>query len=506
MEPKGPARVERRLAAILAADVAGYSRLIGADEDGTLSRLKTLRAEVIDPKIAEHRGRIVKTTGDGLLVEFASVVDALRCAAEIQPAAAESNAPLPADKRIELRMGINVGDIVVEDGDIFGDGVNVAARLEGLAEPGGICVSARVREDAAGKIELAFRDLGEQQLKNIGRPVRAFAVGAAVSPTRHGRRRIVTSWLAAAAIILVVAGIGATAWWTCPRPSAPATTAQALPTASPPANTEATPAPRLSIVVLPFANLSNDPEQQYFTDGITDDLTTDLSRLQNVLVISRNTAFTYKDQRVDAKKIGRELGVRYVLEGSIRRSGNEVRINAQLIDAATNTHLWAERFDHDIGNLFAVQNEITSRIANTLGWELIGAEIARPTDQPDALDYLLRGRAVLAAGVNVRENIEKAVDLFERALALDPNSVEAQSQLANALIIGSQSKDPAAAAADVQRAKELLAQALAASPNDSFTHKAKGRLLRSTRRCGEAIPEFEIALRQIATIPSLLSI
>ena len=310
MEPKGPARVERRLAAIVAADVAGYSRLIGADEQGTLRRLKAPRAEVIDPKIAEHHGRIVKTTGDGLLVEFASVVDALRCAAEIQAAMAESNAPLPADKRIDLRIGINMGDIVVEDGDIFGDGVNVAARLEGLAEPGSICVSARVREDAAGKIELAFRDLGEQQLKNIARPVRAYAVGATAAPIRV-RRRIGTSGLVAAICILAIAVIGTAVWWAWPRVSAPSMTAQALPTATPPATSvDAKPAPRLSIVVLPFANLSNDPEQQYFADGITDDLTTDLSRLQNVLVTSRNTAFTYKGQRVDAKQIGRELGVR----------------------------------------------------------------------------------------------------------------------------------------------------------------------------------------------------
>src|SRR5262245_58631724 len=246
MEPQGPARVERRLAAILAADVAGYSRLIGADEEGTLSRLKALRAKVIDPKIAEHHGRIVKTTGDGLLVEFASVVDALRCAAEIQAAMAESNAPLPAEKRIDLRIGINMGDIDVEDGDIFGDGVNVAARLEGLAEPGGICVSARVREDAAGKIELAFRDLGERQLKNIARPVRAYAVGAAASPTQHSRRRIVTSRLAAAAILLAVAGIGATAWWAWPRLSPHATTAHAVPNTNSPPASEAKPPPRLS--------------------------------------------------------------------------------------------------------------------------------------------------------------------------------------------------------------------------------------------------------------------
>jgi adenylate cyclase len=251
--------------------------------------------------------------------------------------------------------------------------------------------------------------------------------------------------------------------------------------------------PRLSIVVLPFANLSNDPEQQYFADGITEDLTTDLSRLQNVLVISRNTAFTYKDKNLEAKQIGRELGVRYVLEGSVRRSGNQVRINAQLIDAATNVHLWAERFDHDIGNLFAIQNEITGRIANTLGWELIRAETARPTDRPDALDYLLRARAAYG-GVGTRESEEEAVKLSEQALALDPHWVEAQSRLANALVLRLQKKEPAAAAADLQRAEELIAGALATSPGDPFTHRVKGRLLRFERRCEEAIPEFEISL------------
>ena len=253
-------------------------------------------------------------------------------------------------------------------------------------------------------------------------------------------------------------------------------------------------APRLSIVVLPFADLSECGGQQYFADGITDDLTTDLSRLQHVLVISRNTAFTYKDQRVDARQIGRELGVRYVLEGSVRRSGNQVRVNAQLIDAATNTHLWAERFDHDIGDLFAVQNEITGRIANTLGWELIGAETARPTEGPDALDYLLRGRAALQRSGGARDKAAEAADLFEHALALDPSSVEAQGRLADALVNLGFSKDPAAKAADFQRAEELLAQALATSPSDSYVHFVKGRLLRIAQRCEEAIPEFEIAL------------
>jgi len=273
----------RRLAAILAADVAGYSRLIEADEEGTLGRLKALRAEVIDPRIASHKGRLVKTTGDGLLVEFASVVDALRCAAEIQAAMAESNAGVPTDRRIEFRIGINVGDIVVEDGDIFGDGVNVAARLEGLAEPGGICVSARVQEDVAGKLDLAFEDIGEQQLKNIARPVRAY--------------RVITS----------------------ARPAMPqASAGPALPD-------------KPSIVVLPFANMSGDPEQEYFADGMVEEIITALSRIRWLFVIARNSSFTYKGQAVDVKQVGRELGVRYVLEGSVRKAGNQVRITGQLV-------------------------------------------------------------------------------------------------------------------------------------------------------------------------------
>jgi class 3 adenylate cyclase len=274
----------RRLTAILAADVAGYSRLMGADEEGTHERLKALRQELLDPKITEHRGRIFKTTGDGLLVEFASVVDALRCAAEMQAAKAESNATLPPDRRIEFRIGIHQGDIVVEDGDIFGDGVNVAARLESLAEPGGICVSARVREDAAGKLDFAFRDLGDQQLKNIARPVRAYAVGATASAIQFNRRRTGTIGLASTAGVLAVAAVAIAAWWAWPRVNPPAVTAETPPTAASAATgVDAKSAPRLSIVVLPFSNLSNDPEQEYFADGITDDLTTDLSRISGIL-------------------------------------------------------------------------------------------------------------------------------------------------------------------------------------------------------------------------------
>ena len=378
MEAREKARVERRLAAILAADVAGYSRLIEADEEGALSRLKTLRSEVIDPKIAGYHGRLVKTTGDGLLVEFASVVDALRCAVEMQTALAKSNDRMPPDRRIAFRIGINVGDIVVEDGDIFGDGVNVAARLDGLAEPGGICVSARVREDAAGKLDLAFEDIGEQSLKNIARPVRVYALrlkdgSVSTEPIATPQRRVMGIAIVGAAAVAAVLVVATGAWWLWPA-SKPASTAAV---ASSTSVVQPLVAQRLSIIVLPFANLSSDPEQQYFADGITEDVTTDLSRIRHSFVISRNTAFTYRSKPIDTKQIGRELSVRYVLEGSVRRSGNKVRVNAQLIDAETDAHLWAEQFDGDMKDLLALQNEITSRIAVALNVELINREAAR---------------------------------------------------------------------------------------------------------------------------------
>ena len=308
----------RRLAAILAADVAGYSRLMGADEEGTHERLKAHLGELVDPKIREHTGRIVKSTGDGMLAEFASVVDAVRCAAEIQRGMVDRESEVPEERRIRFRIGINLGDVIVEGDDIFGDGVNIAARLEALAEPGGICISRTVRDQIRDKLPYPFEDMGEQSVKNIARPVRVYAL----------RPEAIAD---------------------LPAPSVPPATSISQPVA----------APRLSIVVLPFTNLSDDPEQQYFADGITEDLTTDLSRIADMFVISRNTAFTYRDKPVDTKQIGRELGVRYVLEGSVRRSGNRVRVNAQLIDAETDAHLWAERFDRDTSDLFALQSEIT---------------------------------------------------------------------------------------------------------------------------------------------------
>jgi TolB-like protein/class 3 adenylate cyclase/Tfp pilus assembly protein PilF len=442
----------RRLTAILASDVAGYSRLMGVEEEGTHERVKAHFRELIDPKIEEHHGHIVKNTGDGMLAEFASVVDAVRCAAEVQRGMIDRNVDVPEDKRIRFRIGVNLGDVIADSGDIFGDGVNVAARLEALAEPGGICISRTVRDQIRDKLPYPFEDMGEQRVKNIARPVRVFALRSE----------------AVAAL---------------PTSSAP------LPTAIP----QPAVAPRLSIVVLPFGNLSDHREQQYFADGITEDLTTDLSRIAGMLVISRNTAFTYQNKRIDTKRIGRELGVRYVLEGSVRRSGDQIRINAQLIDAETDTHLWAERFDGDAGDLFALQDEITSRIAIALNLELVAAEAARSTEHPDALDYVLQGRFANAKPPS-RDKYAEAISLFERALALDRQSVEAQSRLATALTARVLDQMSDSAAADVARAEGLVGQALAASPRSPLAHFAKGQVLRVQKRYAEAIPEYETAI------------
>jgi adenylate cyclase len=384
----------------LAADVAGYSRLVEADEEGTLSRLKAVRAEVIDPKIAFHHGRIVKTTGDGLLVEFASVVDALRCAAEAQTAMAKSNDPLPPDRRIEFRIGVNVGDVVVEDGDIFGDGVNVAARLEGLAEPGGICISARVQEDAAGRLDLAFEDMGDQALKNIARPVRAYrVVTAAGSPSTQ-----------------VSSGP--------PLPDKP------------------------SIGVLPFANMSGDPEQEYFVDGMVEEIITALSRIRWLFVLARNSSFTYKGQAVDVKQVGRELGVRYVLEGSVRKAGNRVRITGQLIDAATGAHLWADRFDGSLEDVFDLQDKVASSVSGVIEPALQAAEAARsaarPTNDLTAYDLYLRAYAMVLSSTR---QIPEALRLLEQAIARDPRYGPALAWAAfccHRLLMDGRSEDPQA--------------------------------------------------------------
>jgi len=366
----------RRLAAILAADVAGYSRLMGADEEDTHERLKAHFTQLLDPKIREHRGRTVKNTGDGLLAEFASVVDAVRCAVEVQRAMADRNAGVPAERRIEFRFGIHQGDIIVEDGDIFGDGVNLAARLEGLAEPGSICVSGRVHADALGKVDVAFDDLGEQSLKNIARPLRVFAAR--------------------------IGGAGAKI-----------TSVEKLPLPLP---------DKPSIAVLPFQNMSGDPEQEYFADGMVEEITTALSRIKWLFVIARNSSFTYKGQAIDVKQLGRELGVRYVLEGSVRRAGGRVRITAQLIDAIADAHLWADRFDGSLEDVFDLQDQVAISVAGVIEPTLQAAEIRRSSDRPthDLPAYDLYLRALALTFSWERDAIVRALDLLERAIERDP--------------------------------------------------------------------------------------
>jgi adenylate cyclase len=422
------ASVERRLAAILAADVVGYSRLMGEDEEGTLERLKAHRRELIDPAIAAHHGHMVKLTGDGALVEFGSVVDAVACAVEIQRAMALRNADVPASQRIQFRVGINLGDVIIEPDDIYGDGVNVAARLEALAEPGGICVSRLVQESVRGKLDVAFDDLGEQRLKNIAEPVRAYRVrtapGAArrlIKPLRPSHSR----WIAAvAAGLVLLIGVGGAAWhfYLQPLLEERAYAAQtALPLPDKP-----------SIAVLPFVNMSTDLDQEYFSDGMTENLITNLSKLSGLFVIARNTAFTYKERSVNVPEVGRELGVRYVLEGSVQKASERVRIHAQLIDAATGFHVWAEQFDRELGDIFALQDEVTSDIIAALEVELSEAErrtlAQRYTDSLEAYDTFLRGWEELWRGTH--EANLRAREYFEQAIKLDPRFARAYANLA----------------------------------------------------------------------------
>ena len=377
----GEERVERRLAAIFAGDIAGYSRLMGADEEGTLRQLKAHRKSLVDPKITEHRGRIVKTTGDGMLVEFVSVVDAVRCAVDIQRGMAERTANEPPEKRIRFRIGINIGDIIIDGNDIYGDGVNVAARLEALAEPGGICVSRIVHDQVRDKLSFGFEDMGEQMVKNIARPVGVHRVHIAEAVS--------------------------------------STMVNSAPGAQP---AEARGSSRPSIAVLPFTNMSGDAEQEYFADGMVEEIITQLSHMRWLSVIARNSSFTYKGKSVDVKQVGRELGVRYVLEGSVRKSGNRVRITGQLIDTLTAAHLWADRFDGAIEDIFDLQDQVTASVIGAISPKLEQAEIERakrkPTESLDAYDYYLRGMA--SHNQWTRESNEEALRLFYRAIELDP--------------------------------------------------------------------------------------
>ncbi len=506
----------RRLAAILAADVAGYSRLMGADEEGTLNRLKAHRRELVDPKIREHHGRIVKTTGDGMLVEFPSVVDAVRCAVEIQRAMVDRNAEVPEDKRITFRIGVNLGDVIADGDDIYGDGVNIAARLEALAEPGGICISRTVRDHIGDRLPYAFDDIGEQNVKNIAQPVHAYALSVTavaslpevtiplqpIGPIRRSRSRLA---ILIASIVTAIA-IGSAVWWGWPKSNPPAVPVQAsvAPSAQHPPVTEAKSAPRLSIVVLPFSNLSNDPDQEYFADGITDDLTTDLSRISGSFVIARNTAFTYKGKPIDAKQIGRELGVRYVLEGSVRRTGDQVRVNAQLIDAESGAHLWADRFDTDRANLAEAQSEITGRLAWTLNIALLSDASRRIEHEnavdPDARDLVMRGWSWWY-GPHSPKAAQEALEAFERALEIDPRSVEARVGIARILVgsltgVSSSSFQKETVQQAVARSERLLFEAIESDANQPMAYAVLG-LLRRTQSC---LVELRIAFEKAITL------
>ena len=483
-------RVARRLAAVLAADVAGYSRLMGGDEEGTLARLKAVRKAIVDFKIEQHRGRIVKTTGDGLLVEFASAVDAARCAVEVQSGMAEQNAGVPQDKRIEFRIGIHVGDIIIDDNDIFGDGVNIAARLEGIAEPGGICISDDAHRQIRGKVDIGFSDMGPQTLKNITEPMRAWR-------------------------LLMDAGSG--------TPSAKPSLEVAQPLALP---------DKPSIAVLPFQNMSVDPEQEFFADGIAEDIITALSRYSSLFVIARDSCFSFKGRAVDVKQVGRELGVRYVLEGSLRKSGNRVRVTAQLVEAETGNHVWAERYDRDLAEIFSVQDEITQATTIAIAPAIAEAEQQRAMRKPPAsldawgayqrgmwhlgkasagdddlagkffqqaidLDPMFAGgyiglSAVLsrAKGTQIREE-----ELARRAVALDSGNAEAHSRLALALN----------ARGDHQGARAQAERALELCPNLAAAHGALGVILAYSGRPKEGLAALETCIRLDPRDPSLVN-
>jgi adenylate cyclase len=414
-------RIERRLAAILAADIAGYSRLMGADEEGTLERFKALRGELVDPKIGEHRGRMVKTTGDGILIEFPSVIEAVSCAVAVQREMARRNAGTPQDRRIAFRIGVNLGDIIVEDGDIHGDGVNIAARLEGIAEPGGICISEDAFRQVRGKVDAGFDDLGEQSLKNIVRPMRIYRIKLARAPD---------------------ASLTA-----LPLPDKP------------------------SLALLPFQNLSSDPEQEYFADGMVEEITTAIARLPWLFVIARNSAFTYKGKPVNVKQVAQELGVRYVLEGSVRKAGNRVRITGQLIDTTTGAHIWADRFDGALDDIFELQDRVASSVAGTIEPKLRQSEIERASRKPTAnlTAYDLYLRALARSYRYTDEGLAEAVVLARQALAIDPSYAPAAALVGRCRWVQRVQGWGALSDEDVGEACRLARQALEAERDDAET-------------------------------------
>ena len=480
--------IQRRLAAILAADIAGYSRLMHEDEPATVRDLKAHQS-VILPLVGRHGGRIIDTAGDGIMAEFPSVIGATECAVEIQTVMAERNLRVPESRRMQFRIGINLGDVIHDETRIYGDGINIAARLEALAQPGGVLVSNTVYDQVHSKLPITFEDMGERQVKNIEQPVRMYqlhipgASSKAVAtlarrPTLTDRRRWIVWGLAA---FLVLFGAGG-AWWM--RASFPSGH-----------RADSTEAPRLSIVVLPFSNLSGDPSQDYFADGITEDLTGDLSRIAGSFVISRNTAFTFKGKAVDVRQIGRELGVRYVLEGSVRRMGGTVRVNAQLIDAGTGAHLWAEQMDVDQSTLALQDNfGIANRLARMLSVELVNVEGRRaPRADPDAVDLAMRGWSVLNGGPN-KDDVQRSVGLFEDALRIDPENSQARVGLAQALIIVYRNRWDPEPAKLLARADEAATRAIAAAPNYAHAHYVKAEVLGLSNRFDAALAAYDTAI------------
>jgi adenylate cyclase len=488
----------RKIAAILVADVVGYSRLAGADEDRTLSRLRGLRSDLIDPAIAAHHGRIVKRTGDGSLIEFRSVVDAVRCAIEVQNGLIERNAGLPPERRIEFRVGIHLGDVVEEsDGDLMGDGVNIAARLESICQPGAICLSEDAYRQVRGRLDLAVSDLGSTQLKNIAEPIRVYslnvgqpAVAKPATAAKTPERKPRTSLLPLAAGIVALIAIAGGVWFFLAG-SRSAPVVATTPSPAEPA--------RLSIVVLPFTNLSNDPSQDYFADGITENLTTELSRIHNSFVIARNTAFSFKGKSIDAKAIGQELGVRYVLEGSVQRDQNRVRINAQLIDAESGAHLWADRFEEDVADLFKLQDQVVARLANSLGYELVRTEAVKDSrsKNPDAVDLAMRGWALVwqeQQQQRTKENNNAAEALFEQALKIDPNETDALAGDAYAYML-EYSRGWANSGTDYEaKILDQADRAIALAPDNVWAHNAKSLYLTISQRANEGLSAAEAGL------------
>jgi adenylate cyclase len=486
----------RKIAAILVSDVVGYSRLAGADEDRTLARLRALRSDLVDPTIAVHHGRVVKRTGDGSLVEFRSVVEAVRCAIEVQNGLAERNSGLPPERRIEFRVGIHLGDVVEEDdGDLMGDGVNIAARLEGIAKPGTICLSEDAYRQVSGRLDVEVADLGLTQLKNIERSIRVYslqvgvraqAIPATDAKPPAPKKRPMLAPLGAGIVALIVIASGV--WYFVP---ANRTATVAL---NAPAPAEAA---HLSIVVLPFANLSGDPSQDYFADAITDNLTTDLARIRGSFVIARNTAFTYKGKNVDAKEIGKELGVRYVLEGSAQRDQNRGRINAQLIDAESGAHLWAERFEEDLTDLFKLQDQVVARLANTLGLELVKAEAEKSarSRSPDVVDLDMRGWVMLQQWLGTtKDYVSAARAWFDQALKIDPNDPDA---LAGAAYTHFQDFALGWPNPEVDYEAKVLGQAdraIALAHDNLWAYYVKANYLTITKRPTEAVASADAGL------------